>query len=136
MITQLQQYKTRSGHVKEYLVIVNSSPLSQDWLFCAHWGGGKGVEESPKGVHVVTPTTPLHPFLTSNSTPPNSVGIACFGRLAYGTTFLFVENFHHLRNSFWKKCFVAYSQINQNTFLKIIMFLHIVQASSQGIKGF
>jgi hypothetical protein len=67
------------------------------------WGRwGEGEEDSQKGVHVVTPT-PLQPFLTSNSTPPNSVGIACFGRLADGTTFLFVEKFHYLGNFFEKK---------------------------------
>jgi hypothetical protein len=63
------------------------------------------------------------------------LAFACFGRLAYGTTFHFVQKFHYLGN-FLKKCFVAYSQINQNTLKKIIMFLHIVQASSQGIKRF
>jgi hypothetical protein len=64
-------------------------------------GAGKAVEDGQKGVHVVTPT-PLHSFLTSNSTPPNSVGIACFGRLTYGTTFLFVQKFHYLGNFFEK----------------------------------
>jgi hypothetical protein len=100
------------------------------------WGGGagEGEEDSQKGVHVVTPT-PLQPFLTSNSTPPNSVGIACFGRLAYGTTFLFVEKFHYLGN-FLKKMFCCIFPNQSKHNLKIIMFLHIVQASGQGIKGF
>jgi hypothetical protein len=77
---------------------------------------------------------PCTPFGPQNSTPPNSVGIACFVRLAYGTTFLFWENFHYLGNFLQKNVLLHIPKSIKTHILKIIMFLHIVQASSQGIK--
>jgi hypothetical protein len=84
-------------------------------------GVGKGVEDGQKGAHVVTPT-PLHPFLTQIAPLPIVLALPVLGDSPMEQHFFLCKNFIIWGIFFEKKCFAAYSEINQNTFEKSSRF--------------